>query len=71
MDLASHSELFSDFSVLELEPKMIRNTLKEISIYRPKILVISSQPQNFRREIEDLLDFPVYFLDSPLESFTK
>ena len=71
MELAFHSELFSDFSVLELEPQMIRNTLKEISIHRPKILVISSQPQNFSREIEDLLDFPVYFLDSPLESFTK
>ena len=71
MDLASHSLLFPDFSVLELEPQMIRKTLKEIRIHRPKILVISSQPQNFRREIEDLLDFPVYFLDSPLESFTK
>ena len=71
MDVVSHEMLFSKFSVQVLEIQEIRKMLQEISMWKPKFLVISSQPKEFGKEIEDFMNIPVYSLGSSLESFTK
>ena len=71
MDFVAQQQLFPEFSVSALEPKMIRKVLQEIEIYKPKILIVSSQTEEFGKDIEDFLEIPVYFLGSSLESFTK
>ncbi|MAA79378.1 MAG: hypothetical protein CL916_08965 [Deltaproteobacteria bacterium] len=71
MNFVSHEQLFPEFSVSELEPQVIRKILQEIKIYRPKVLIISSQSKEFGEDIEYFMEVPVYFLGSSLESFTQ